>query len=127
MRFPLAMGVKCGYYIGMKNTIELTYYENGRGGIAVSIDDGETVFVKTGRRLPLDESIWEEAEEVLELSDVQAAAVSARIDAKTEARRLHFEYAVPQRAEEQKARRAADADLAAEICGALGRLAAILG
>jgi len=54
------------------------YYENGRGGVAVSLDAGEFVIVKTGRKLLLTQvPLWEESHEDLEhlLSPEQVAAL----------------------------------------------------
>jgi len=43
--------------------LEVLYYDNGRGGTAISVDGGEYVVVRTGRRLLLSETSWEESDE----------------------------------------------------------------
>ncbi len=43
--------------------LEVLYYSNGHGGVAISVDGGEYVIVRTGRRLLLSETKWEEADE----------------------------------------------------------------
>lgn len=70
--------------------LEILYYSNGRGGTAISVDGGEYVVVKTGRRLLLTDTSWEEddEEECGPLSPEQEStivAAKAQIDALTEA------------------------------------------
>ncbi len=59
--------------------LEVLFYSNGRGGTAISVDGGEYVIVKTGRRLLLTETSWEEddEEECGPLSPEQEAAIEA--------------------------------------------------
>lgn len=53
------------------------YYENGRGGIAVSIDDGDHVILANGKILYTHHTVWEECAEDYEdlLSPIQKEAV----------------------------------------------------
>lgn len=59
--------------------LEVLYYGNGRGGVAISVDGGEYVVIKTGRRLLLSATAWEEAdtEDRSALSPQQEAAIKA--------------------------------------------------
>jgi hypothetical protein len=60
--------------------MEILYYTNGRGGLAISIDGGEHVVIKTGRRLLLRDTRWEETDdESIPLSPEQEAAVEAAL------------------------------------------------
>lgn len=43
-------------------TSEVIFFENESGAIAVSIDGGDTLFNSAGRRLSVDEDIWEECD-----------------------------------------------------------------
>lgn len=59
---------------------QLVFYQNPRGGYAVSTDGGDTVWLHTGRQIDLAGSVWVEAddEEVAEkaMSAPQRAAIA---------------------------------------------------
>lgn len=42
--------------------LEVIYYRNCHGAVSVSLDEGETVILPTGRRIPLT-PVWEESDE----------------------------------------------------------------
>ena len=47
----------------MNNDLDLIYFVNNRtGSIAVSIDDCDTIVAPNGRRLALNEDLWEESD-----------------------------------------------------------------
>jgi len=57
--------------------LEVLFYENGRGGVAVSVDGGEHVVISTGRTLLLADTAWEESGEEPwdDLTEPQKAAI----------------------------------------------------
>lgn len=56
--------------------LEVQFYENGRGGVAISVDGGEHVIIANGRRLLLADTTWEDSDENWEaLTEPQRAAV----------------------------------------------------
>lgn len=56
------------------------FYKNVSGSIAVSIDDGESIFLPTGRRIaPTD--LWEETEEMVTIDKITMATQNAVRDA----------------------------------------------
>jgi len=61
--------------------IELYYYRNNSGMVAVSADEGDTIIVPTGNVLP-PSAAWEEVQEDLrsELNAVQEASVKRFIE-----------------------------------------------
>jgi hypothetical protein len=68
----------------MNDDDNIIFYENGRGGAAVSLDGGVSVIVPTGRSLNLaDTPVWEETDfehtEVL-LTRVQQKALQDHLD-----------------------------------------------
>lgn len=68
--------------------LQIIFYANGRGGVAVSVDEGETLVLADGRVLPAGSTIWKEAldDEVEDrLSPVQRARVE-QVRAKPPAR-----------------------------------------
>jgi len=42
--------------------LEILYYRNPKGAVAISLDEGVTVVIPSGRRLPTTE-VWEETDE----------------------------------------------------------------
>ena len=57
--------------------LDIIYYTNPMGAVSVSYDEGETIVLPTGRRIPLNR-IWEESEEDMEpkLSPPQQAELA---------------------------------------------------
>ena len=57
---------------------EVLYYTNGRGGAAISLDGGEHVILKNGRKLLQEDTIWVESDvdEAGPLSEIQEQAIS---------------------------------------------------
>ena len=58
---------------------DIVYFENGRGGVAISWDGGENVMVVTGRMISTHTSAWEESSDDLfdQLNDRQREALEA--------------------------------------------------
>lgn len=56
--------------------MEILYYRTDRGGIAISLDEGETVIIPSGRKMPIT-PVWKETDEDLEdsLTVMQAGAL----------------------------------------------------
>ena len=54
---------------------DILFFSNGRGGVALSVDAGETVMIANGRTLDPRKTVWEETGEDVEdqLSDLQQA------------------------------------------------------
>ena len=95
--------------------LEVLYYDNDRGGTAISVDGGEYVIVRTGRRLLLSDTSWEESDvddcgpltKIQELAiDEAQAAKAAETEPETEMseivlahrkRRLQLESIHPQK------------------------------
>ena len=52
---------------------DIVYYENGKGGVAISTDAGETLMIANGKTMKSHGTIWQEVSEDLfdQLSDAQ--------------------------------------------------------
>lgn len=94
-----------------------TYYVTKTGAVGVSIDGGDTVFNPAGRRVPLDDVVWEEVEDVSwdRLSAAAQAAANtaegaevAAANARAEARERRAEDLLRKRQDDE--RRKAEAD-----------------
>ena len=57
---------------------DIIFYTNGRGGVAVSVDRGDSLILANGRNIQAAETVWEETDEDVEarLTDVQKQAVT---------------------------------------------------
>lgn len=56
---------------------QIIFYQNPRGGYAVSIDGGDTVVLPTGNRIDLVGSVWTEADDE-DLAEKNLSAVQHR-------------------------------------------------
>ena len=54
---------------------DIVYYENGKGGVAISTDAGENLMIANGKTMKAHGTIWQEVSEDLfdQLSDAQKA------------------------------------------------------
>ena len=51
---------------------DIVLYTNSKGGVAISIDGGETLMIADGRTLPVGETVWTEGDvDESRLSEVQ--------------------------------------------------------
>lgn len=68
--------------------LQILFYVNGRGGYAVSVDDGETLFLSSGKTIPQAGTVWQEAldEDVEPRLSAQQRQVVAEVRARPPAR-----------------------------------------
>lgn len=60
--------------------VEVLYYTNGKGAVAISVDEGEHVVIPNGRVLMRAETVWEESGEPGPLSESQQRALQEAQD-----------------------------------------------
>lgn len=61
---------------------DIIFYENGRGGVALSVDGGQLILLANGKILPAEDTVWEVSYE-----DVEAKLTPVQRDALEEARK----------------------------------------
>jgi len=61
--------------------LDIFYYENPRGGVAVSVDDGEHLVIPSGRVLLAEDTVWDEVS-----SDLESKLTAAQAEVLRQAR-----------------------------------------